>query len=139
MGRCPELLQVALWETLQALSCCRHMLVPTFTTWSNTSDQAAFPLGFGGGTLYWEGAERLPVSWTSQGMPTPGYSHASSFHLLYLFDFAGFHSSSPLLALLWMCFLYWLTYILAEVARGERRCLKPGKSERIYREERYQS
>ena len=83
-----------------------------------------------------------------RGCPSPGqvrechlrgYSPASSFHLLYLFNVAGFHSSNPLLALLWVCFLYWLIYTPAEITRGERRCLKPGKSERSYREERHQS
>lgn len=68
-----------------------------------------------------------------------GYSPPSSFHLLYLVNIARFHSSSPLLALLWIRFLYWLIYTPAEVMHGERRCLKSGKSERSYREERYQS
>lgn len=68
-----------------------------------------------------------------------GYSPASSFQLLFLFDVAGLHSSSPLLALLWVCFFYWLIYTPAEITCGERQCLKPGKSERSYREERYQS
>lgn len=86
-------------------------------------NQAVFLLGFGGGGFsrfstpckHWEGAEGLPVSpGQVRECHLHGYSPASSFHLLFLFDIAGFHSSSPLLALLWIWFLYWLIYTPAE-------------------------